>query len=120
MSLDMSSGCLRDYQKGLRPGGTPGSVCSKAGPRPRLFFGNVLTEKFSLHPGVGRKGECVALLSNIIQHSFRSNVLVQSSLWESPYFSPGWSFNLMSGLCLLGVLREGRPLCESPLGGQWP
>lgn len=62
----------------------------------------------------------MALLSNIVQHSFRSNVLVQGSLWESPHFSPGWSFNLVSGLCLLGVLRKGRPLWEFPLGGQWP
>lgn len=70
MSLDMSSGCLRDYQKGLQPGGTPGSVCSKAGPRPRLFFGNVLTEKFSLHPGVGgRENVWLCLATSFSIHS---------------------------------------------------
>lgn len=112
MSLEMSRGCIRHYQKGLRPGGTHGSVCSEAGPGARVVFGNVLAEKSSACAlGVVGGGVCLHLAPSF-------SIPPGQTFWckgVSPFFSR--MVILVFGRCLLGVLREGYHLWESLLGG---
>ena len=88
----MSSGCLRDYQKGLQPGGTTGLFVQRLGQDPACLFVClfVFFEMFQLKSlactlGWG-KGGSVALLSNIVQHSFRSNVWCKVASGNLPIF----------------------------------
>lgn len=114
MSLDMSSGCLRGYQKGLHPGGTTGLFVQRLGQDPACFFFLEMFQLKSLACTLGwGKGGSVALLSAFIQ----VKCLVQGSLWESPHFSPGSSFNLVSGFYVSLGFSGKAILCGSLLLG---